>query len=186
MLMSAVIGLDMETISKVLESYGESVFIANINDFSQIVISGYEDELLKASQKLVEAGTKKIIPLKVNIASHCPLMNGVSKTLEKYFGDNFKIPVTLSQAYFSSTEVSQVKPEDIPRVLINQLIKPVRWVESVQYLTSLYPADGSLKAFIEVGPGKVLSGLVRRILSKTGREDFMVFNTDSMEEIERI
>lgn len=71
-------------------------------------------------------------------------------------------------------------------MLVKQLIKPVRWIESIQMLASKFPPDASSKIFIEMGPKKVLSGLVKRIFATSGREDILIFNTDTPEEMGRI
>jgi [acyl-carrier-protein] S-malonyltransferase len=178
MMMTAVIGSDFETIESVLKGFSQKVFIANYNDYSQIVISGMAEEVLKASEEIKSRGAKRVLPLKVSIASHCPLMKEVSVNLEKYISQKFQEFSDLNFKFFSSTELSFTAKNQIKETLVNQLVSPVRWVDAIgKVLTD------DIAVCIEVGPGKVLSGLVKRIAAKLGREDIMIFNMDSLSEI---
>jgi [acyl-carrier-protein] S-malonyltransferase len=178
MMMAAVLGSDIGTISEVLSNYSRSVFIANYNDYSQIVISGYADDVKKAGEELKTRGAKRVLPLKVNIASHCPLMKNVSGELGIFIEKNISSFNELKIDFFSSTEVSKISSDMIRDVLVRQLTNPVKWVDSIEKALS----DGA-NTFIEVGPGKVLSGLVKRIALKNGREDVQTYSMDSTEEI---
>lgn len=185
-MMAAVVGekLDLDMIGEIIDSIAiGKVFIANYNDYSQIVLSGYKFELEKIIQELNELkgkGIKKVIPLKVNVASHCPLMSGVAQKLGEFLRKsvNFRNPVL---PFFSTSEVSFINKEDIEKVLIEQLIKPIRWVDSIEYLLGL-----GIEAFIEVGPSKVLSNLVKRIAGKNRKGDTIVLSTDKWEDIENL
>jgi len=179
-MMAAVIGADLDVVYNVLESYKDKVFIANFNDYSQIVISGYKSDVKKAASELNQNCAKRIVPLKVSIASHCPLMKEVSGQLEKFIEDsvNFKDPVI---KFFSTTNVSYVGKGDIKKVLVRQLVNPIRWVDSIEYLLR-----ENTKIFIEVGPGKVLSGLVKRIANKNNAENIKTLKTDRWEDILKV
>lgn len=185
-MMAAVIGetLDLDLIREVIYDVAPyKVFIANYNDYSQIVLSGYEFELEKVIAKLSElkkGGIRKIIPLKVNVASHCPLMSGVAQKLDKFIEENvsFSDPVL---PFFSTIEVSFIDKRNIKRILVDQLTKPIRWVESVEYFLK----QGA-EIFIEVGPAKVLSNLIKRIASRNGNDNIKVFSTDKWEDIENL
>ena len=178
MMMAAVIGSDLNTISDVVKDYKDSVFIANYNEYSQIVISGYAEELLKAGEEMKNRGAKRFLPLKVKIASHCPLMKTVSEKLEEYLDKDFTGFNDFKIDFFSSTSVEKISKDKIKDTLVNQIISPVWWVDSIETVIM-----AGIVSFIEVGPGKVLSGLVKRIASKMGREDIRVFNMDSLAEI---
>ncbi len=178
MMMAAVIGSDFETIESVLQNFKQRVFIANYNDYSQIVISGMAEDVLKAGEEIKSRGAKRFIPLKVSIASHCPLMKEVSLNLETYISGKFQGFQEMGLEFFSSTELDFIDNSRVKEVLVNQLISPVRWVNAIEKILT-----DDVTAFIEVGPGKVLSGLVKRIASKIGREDVMIFNMDSLAEI---
>jgi [acyl-carrier-protein] S-malonyltransferase len=181
MMMAAVLGLDFETIKSVLKDFSRNVFIANYNDYSQIVISGMAEDVLKAGEELKVRGAKRIVPLKVSIASHCPLMKEVSLSLKDHISGRFQGFTDLGLKFFSSTELSYIDKDQIKETLANQLISPVRWVNAVEELLT-----GDLTVFIEVGPGKVLSGLTKRIASKLGREDIMIFSMDNLNDINNL
>jgi [acyl-carrier-protein] S-malonyltransferase len=191
MAMTAIIGCRVESIAKVLKKYKGRVFLANLNDYLQIVISGYADDVAKAGQDLKSCGAKRVIPLKVNIASHCPLMKVVSVKLEKYLNSDFNGFNDLKMNFFSSTEVKEIKKDFIKQMLVNQLLNPVRWIDSIEYIIGNFIKNIDTEnirrvSFIEVGPGKVLTGLVKRILSYNNLDIIDIFNTDSMDDIERI
>lgn len=179
--MAAVLGAEIYTVKNVLEKYKDSVFLANHNDYLQVVISGIKEDIIKASQDLKSAGAKRIIELKVNIASHCPLMREASVKLAEYF-DSSSIVFGKSEIdFFSSTEVTYIKENKVKDALSRQLIKPVQWVKSIENLL-----NHGFRIFIEVGPGKVLSGLIKRIASKQGCEGVIILNTDSLYDLENL
>ncbi len=176
-MMAAVLGAESESIEDVLEGYKDKVFIANYNDHTQIVISGYEDEVVKAMSDLKEKGIKKVIPLKVNIASHCPLMSSVSESL----GDFIETSINFDDPeipFLSTTEVLYRDGKDIKDTLKGQLVNPIKWVDSIGLLL-----DRGVDTFIEIGPGKVLSGLTARIARKN-KKDITVLNTSDLGDIE--
>jgi [acyl-carrier-protein] S-malonyltransferase len=181
MMMAAVIGSDFETIENVLKDFTRKVFIANYNDYSQIVISGMAEDVLRAGEELKSRGAKRFIPLKVSIASHCPLMEEVSLNLKNYISNKFREFPDLNYNFFSSTELGFIGKNQIKETLVNQLVSPVKWVNAIEEVLT-----DDLAACIEIGPGKVLSGLVRRIAAKLGREDVMIFNMDSLSEINNL
>jgi [acyl-carrier-protein] S-malonyltransferase len=176
-MMAAVLGTESGPIEKVLESFKDRVFIANYNDYTQIVISGYEDDTRKAIEALKESGIKKVIPLKVNIASHCPIMADVSNKLGSFIDENmdFNDP---ELPFFSTTEVDYVGADGLKDTLTGQLVNPIKWYSSIE--SSL---DKGIDTFIEIGPGKVLSGLVMRIARKNNKE-VSIMNTNDLKDIE--
>lgn len=176
-MMAAVLGTEAGPISEVLEGFKDRVFIANYNDYTQIVISGYEEDVKKAIAALKDKGIKKVIPLKVNIASHCPIMKDVSERLGKYMDEKI-YPADPVLPFLSTTEVKYVGSDGVKDTLTGQLVNPIKWVESVESCL-----ERGINTFIEIGPGKVLSGLVMRIARKNKRE-VNVMNTGSLEDIE--
>lgn len=178
-MMAAVLGAESVLIEDVLKDYKDKVFIANYNDYTQIVISGYEDEVVKAMSDLKEKGIKKVIPLKVNIASHCPLMSGVSKRLGDYIENNIRFNDPKIK-FLSTTEVSYRGGKDIKETLAGQLVNPIRWVDSIELLL-----DRGVDTFIETGPGKVLSGLTARIARKN-QKDITILSTSDPGDIENM
>ncbi len=184
MAMAAVIGLDSDVISGILNNYRDSVFIANYNDPSQIVISGLKEDVLRASEEIKAAGAKRVILLKVSIASHCPLMRDAAKELKAYLDknlDGIKNVKELRFTFFSSTEVREVGNSSITATLVEQLISPVRWAASIETLLKK-----GTEVFIEVGPGKILSGLVKRISQQTGYDEINIHNTGSLSDIDHL
>jgi len=119
-----------------------------------------------------------VLPLKVKIASHTPLMKNVSEKLGEYFCD-----ITLNDPqidFYSSTSMSYPKKEEIKFVMEQQLVIPINWVSSIEYFLSK-----EVNTFIEIGPGRVLSGLVRRVADKSSK-DVMIFNTDKLTDLNNL
>lgn len=178
-MMAAVLGTDVHLIEEVVKGFKGRVFIANYNDYQQIVISGYEDAVKEAIENLKLKGSKKIIPLKVGIASHCPLMNNASDEVGRFIDNNINFK-DMNLSFFSTTEVDYINKKNIKGTLTGQLTNPIRWVESIEYML-----EKGVSIFIEVGPGTVLSGQVRRIARENCRE-VTVLNTDKMKDIENL
>lgn len=178
-MMAAVLGADKDSINEVLKGYKDKVFIANYNDYTQIVLSGYKQELEKAILDLKNNNIKNIIPLKLNTASHCPLMKNVSLSLENYLEENIKFR-SMGLPFFSTTEAGYKDKDSLGKTLAGQLLNPIRWVDSIKYML-----DKGISIFIEIGPGKVLTGLVRRIAKKNNK-DILVLNTNGLEGLEEL
>lgn len=158
--MAAVLGLNRDELEKVTESVtqeGHPVQLANINCPGQIVISGSRKGVEQASVKAKEAGAKRVLPLEVSGPFHSSLMKRASNKLHGILDEidiqSAKIPVI---ANVSATEM--IEPFDIKEKLIQQLYSPVQWEDSVKKMIEL-----GVDTFIEIGPGKVLSGLVKKI-----------------------
>jgi len=162
--MAAVMGLDAERVAAVcLEATGlDGVAVAaNLNAPDQIVISGDPAAVARAGELLKAAGAKRVIPLKVSGAFHSPLMAPAAAR----FGEALGAAALTDPAFPVVANASAEAVRDAAtarRQLAAQLTSAVRWVESVQTLDGL-AGDGA--AFVEVGPGNVLTGLARRIAS---------------------
>ena len=157
--MAAILGLgsaDVEAVCK--EAAGEEVVeAANLNAPGQTVIAGHAAAVARASAKAKERGAKRVIPLPVSAPFHCRLMKPVEERLQQDFsGVAFS---DLRMPLISNVDAAPVRtgPEAMD-ALIRQVSSPVRWEESVRHLV----AQG-VDQFVEVGPGKVLSGLVRKV-----------------------
>ncbi|MGC9045545.1 MAG: ACP S-malonyltransferase [Thermodesulfovibrio sp.] len=156
--MAAVLGLDENILKQICESITDFyVDLANLNCPGQIVISGHTEGVKKASELAKQKGAKKVVPLQVSIPSHCMLMKDVAQEFEKYLKkfsfNNSKFPIV--------NNVSREATEDaeaVQNALVKQLYSPVRWQDCVKYMISK-----GVNTFIEIGPGKVLSGLIKRI-----------------------
>ncbi|MFQ5454715.1 MAG: ACP S-malonyltransferase [Nitrospirota bacterium] len=159
-MMAAIIGLtkdDVKLICKESSDNGDSVFAANLNSALQIVISGMKSAVERAMSLAKEKGAKKIVALPVSVPSHSPLMESASNRLAAEFEEiKFK---KLRVPLVNNTEAREISsPEDIKNSLIKQLISPLLWEDSVKYMIS-YGID----TFVEVGPGRVLSFLTKKI-----------------------
>ena len=155
--MAAVLGLDAETIREVCEDTFGEVFVANYNCPGQTVITGEAGAVDRASAACKEAGAKRVIPLKVSGPFHSPLLQEagqkLAKALEKTAIAEPKI------GYLSNVTADYVtEPEKIRSLLALQVCHPVCWQQTVERLI----ADGA-DEFVEIGPGKSLTGFLRKI-----------------------
>ena len=158
--MAAILGLPDEKVEEICQSINGIVVPANYNCPGQLVISGETAAVEEACVKLKEAGAKRALMLPVNGAFHSPLMQPAQEKLaaaiEKTKFRNPTIPV-----YQNITTTAVSDPEEIKQNLIKQLTGPVKWTQSVQNMIK----DGAT-TFIEVGPGKTLQGLIKKINSE--------------------
>ncbi len=155
--MAAVIGLPRDIIKDILSGIKEGVVIpANENSPEQTVISGDASAVDIACEKLNAAGAKRVVKLAVSGAFHSPLMNQVADSFSKFIEpitfNNAKCPVISNV-----TATSQSDAEALKSLLIKQLLSPVRWVDSMEYIK-----QHNASYCIEVGPGSVLKGLARK------------------------
>ncbi|MEA3446406.1 MAG: ACP S-malonyltransferase [Bacteroidota bacterium] len=155
--MAAILKVDDEIVEKVCSEIEEVVVPANYNSTGQIVISGSFKGIDMAIEKLAELGHKRAIKLTVGGAFHSPLMNPAKVELaEAINSTNFSKPIC--PVYQNVNAKPSVNPEEIKQNLIAQLTSPVRWTQTVKNMI----ADGA-NIFTEVGPGKVLQGLVKKV-----------------------
>ncbi len=156
--MIAVLGIDIKQMTEILDENAKkySCYIANDNTVGQIAISGRTNALEKLQLDLKKKNIK-FVKLSVSAPFHCPLMNKAAKEMEEKINTlDFKDPIIDIISNVTAEPVN--RSLDIKKLLIQQIEKPVRWRESVINMIS-----HGTKAFIEIGPGKVLSGLVKRI-----------------------
>lgn len=156
--MAAVLGLPDEKVEEICASIKDEVVVpANYNCPGQIVISGTNAGIDKACELLKEAGAKRALKLSVGGAFHSPLMNPAKEELEKAINETeFSVPIC--PVYQNVTTVAESDPAAIKKNLIAQLTAPVKWTQSVEHMI----ADGATE-FVELGPGAVLQGLVKKI-----------------------
>ncbi len=158
--MAAILGMPREPLKEITDSVtndGHPVGLANLNCPGQIVISGTVKGVEFASEMAKEKGAKRIIPLQVSGPFHSQLMKPAAEKfisiLDSIAIDDAAVPVMANVTALPVTE-----SEEIKRLLIEQLYSPVKWEDSVEKLLEL-----GVDTFIEVGPGKVLSGLVKKV-----------------------
>jgi [acyl-carrier-protein] S-malonyltransferase len=160
--MAAILNLDdkvVEDICAQVTASGHVVVAANYNCPGQLVISGSIEGINIACEKMKAAGAKRALVLPVGGAFHSPLMEPARVELEAAINStNFQQPIC--PVYQNVNAKAVTNPDEIRKNLVAQLTAPVRWTQSVQQMV----ADGATQ-FIEVGPGKVLQGLVKKISS---------------------
>lgn len=156
--MAAVLGLEDKVVSDILSGINDTIVVAaNFNCPGQIVISGTMEGVERAGVLLKDAGAKRVLPLKVGGAFHSPIMQPAGDELSEAISSiNFNDAKCPIYQNFVAKAVSDSK--EIKENLKKQLVNPVRWTESVRAMIS----DGAGK-FVEVGPGSVLQGLVKKI-----------------------
>jgi [acyl-carrier-protein] S-malonyltransferase len=159
--MAAILGMERERVEKLCEeaAQGEVLTPANFNCPGQIVIAGHAKAVERAMERVKQEG-KKAVSLPVSAPFHSPLMKPAGERLEKALEgisiQELKIPVVTNV----EADINQSK-ERVKELLVTQVWSPVRWEESMQKITG----DG-IEQTLEVGPGKVLSGLMKRISPK--------------------
>lgn len=173
--MSAILGLDTDTIEKICEETEGQVSVANYNCPGQTVITGEENAVAKAAEKLAEAGAKRCVSLKVSGPFHSPLLAGAGEKLkaelENVTVNDMKVPYLANVTADYVTDKAQVKD-----LLARQVASSVRWQQSVEKMI----ADG-VTTFVEIGPGKTLAGFMRKI-----NKDVTVINIEKVEDLEKL
>lgn len=155
--MAAIIGLPDDAVESVLAGIYEVVVPANYNSPGQLVISGSEKGIEIACELLKQAGAKRALPLKVGGAFHSPLMEPARVELAEAINQTpFKVP--RCPVYQNVDAMPGSEPDKIKENLVAQLTSPVRWTQIMEHMI----ADGAT-TFVEVGPGTVLQGLVKKL-----------------------
>jgi len=157
--MVAVLGLGAEEIERVLKAVQlpRDLAAANYNSPGQVVLSGTREALERASEEARKAGAKKIVPLNVSAAFHSPLMERAAQGLNEALG-KVEIRPARFPVYANATAKPVQSPDEIRVTLEEQLLRPVLWEQTVRAMIQ----DGS-RRFVEVGPGRVLRGLVKGV-----------------------
>ncbi len=157
--MAAIMGIEADALQELCRqaAEGEVVSPANFNSPGQIVIAGHATAVSRAIELAKEAGAKRALPLPVSAPFHSALMAPAAQRLEEVLSDiniqSFSFPVVGNVEAKACSNPDQVKP-----LLVQQVCAPVRWDESVVEMARL-----GVEQYVEIGPGKVLSGLIKRI-----------------------
>lgn len=174
--MSAIIGLQKHEVEKICSEASVNGLIvtpANFNAPSQTVISGNKEAVDKATELARSNGAKRVIPLEVSAPFHCPLMapaaDKLRMDLEKIDISRYKIPVVTNVDAKLNTDPVKTKA-----TLVDQVKSPVQWYESIKLLY-----DMGVRKFLEIGPGKTLSGLIKRSIP-----DPVVLNVENISGLE--
>lgn len=178
--MYAIIGLDNEAIINACKQaeQGEVVSAVNFNSPGQVVIAGTKAAVERAAALCKEAGAKRALPLAVSVPSHCALMKPAADQLSVSLESiTLKAP---SVAVLNNVDVKgESEAEAIRHVLVRQLYSPVRWTETVQKM-----AGNGVEVLVEIGPGKVLNGLTKRIVDSL--QAVSVNDVKSLDSIEEL
>lgn len=159
--MAAVIALPNETVEEICRSCEGIVVPANYNCNGQVVISGEVDAVKEACKKMKEAGAKRALPLPVGGAFHSPLMEVARQELAAGI-EATEIVAPICPVYQNVTALPSMDPKVIKTNLLAQLTGPVKWTQTVENMI----ADGA-GYFMEIGPGAVLQGLVKKIAGES-------------------
>ena len=158
--MAAILGMEDKKVDEICQQISGVVVAANYNCPGQLVISGSIDAIESACEDLKAAGAKRALILPVGGAFHSPLMEPARAELENAI-DSTSFSDPLCPIYQNSPAIAVEDPVEIQKNLIAQLTAPVRWSQSINSMI-----ESGITNFIEVGPGKVLQGLVRKISSE--------------------
>ena len=157
--MAAILGLENDQVEALCETsaQGQIVAAANYNSTGQIVIAGHTEAVERTVNAAKAAGAKRSVILPVSVPSHCELMRVAADQLATRLQ---KIELTLPDIPIIHNVDASVRNdiESITSLLVKQLYSPVRWVETIQYMS-----NQGITHIVECGPGKVLSGLIKRI-----------------------
>jgi [acyl-carrier-protein] S-malonyltransferase len=176
--MHAILGLPIDAVAQIVEKVKEEgvIAVANHNAEKQIVITGSPNPVEKASSLAVSQGAKGI-PLKVSGAWHSELIRGAQEEFKDLIES---IPFNSPQrpTIFNVTADFEKNPDEIKSIMARQLCSPVKWYDSMCKLM-----DEHIEIFVEVGPGKVLAGLLKKILPKD--YPYQIFNVNNMKGLEQ-
>jgi len=177
-LMAAVIGLSVEEVEsfcREASSQDNVVSCANYNSPQQTVISGHKKAVQEVSETLKKAGAKRVVSLAVSAPFHCSLMDKAARDLSEVLNDiqimDMKTSVVTNVEAVANTDKNRVKD-----LLVQQVVKPVRWFTSMEYLYNQKVTD-----FVEIGPGNVLTGLIKRTLKGVN-----LFNLENISQLDHI
>ena len=172
--MLAVLGVETQKIKNLIEENFKNIkcFLANDNSNGQLILSGKNIELDKFALLLKEKKIKNV-KLPVSAPFHCELMRAATVKMKKIINDQ-KLESPKYKVVSNVTAMEYKNIDEIKQLLIKQIESPVRWRESVEYMISQRTST-----FVEIGPGKVLSGLIKRI-----NKEVKVLNIDTLEDIQ--
>ena len=172
--MAAIIGKDAKFIDEVIKSKKLNLEIANDNSPMQVVLSGLIDDINNAEKHFISTGIKRYVKLNVSAAFHSKYMLEAQKKLTIEI-DKIKILSNIIPIISNYNALLNFKKEEIIRSLKNQMANTVKWTDSVKKLETIEVSE-----IIEIGPGKVLSGLITRITNK-----FDIINIDKIEDLDK-
>lgn len=173
--MAAVLGMEAEKIEKICEQTAGIVSIANYNCPGQIVITGEQKAVENTKEALIEAGARRVLPLKVSGPFHCELLREAGEKL----GEELKRVEILpfSTPYVTNVTAEYVtKPQQVKGLLSRQVYSPVRWQQCVEKMI-----EEGVDTFIEIGPGKTLTGFLKKI-----NRNVKALHIETVEDLEKV
>lgn len=175
--MAAILGLEEHQVIEICASVAETEVVSavNFNSPGQVVIAGHKAAVERAVAAAKEAGAKRAILLPVSVPSHCALMQSAADKLDEYMQD-IALATPKMQLIHNVDVESHTAPEIIRNALKEQLYKPVRWVESIGRMH-----NKGVTTFVECGPGKVLTGLDKRIAKEA--EHLAIYDPETLNKV---
>lgn len=173
--MAAIIGMDSEKIKEVLKTVEGVVEAVNFNEPKQTVIAGEKSAIEKACAALKEAGAKRALPLAVSGPFHSSLMKPAGEKLKEE-AEKYDFREGTAKLVANTTAEIISSPEEIKKEIYAQSFGPVKWVDTVNRLK-----ENGVDTIYEIGPGKVLAGLIKKI-----DKELTVININSLEDIEKL
>ncbi len=175
--MAAILGLDDNQVVEICASVAETEVVSavNFNSPGQVVIAGHKAAVERAASAAKVAGAKRAVMLPVSVPSHCALMQSAADKLDEYMQD-IALATPKMQLIHNVDVESHSAPEVIRNALKEQLYKPVRWVESIELMH-----NKGVTTFVECGPGKVLTGLDKRIAKDA--EHFALYDPETLDKV---
>ena len=172
--MSAVLGINAEQINEIVDKI-ENVQVANYNCPGQIVISGRLDAVSEAAERLKEAGARRVIPLNVSGPFHSSLLSEAGEKLGQFL-ENVEVSDPVIPYVANATAGYVTSKDEVKPLLVKQVSSSVRWQQSVEAMIA-----GGVDRFVEIGPGKTLTGFVRKI-----SRDVEVINIEKLDDLEKL
>lgn len=173
--MAAIIGMDSEKIKEVLKTVDGVVEAVNFNEPKQTVIAGEKSAIEKACAALKEAGAKRALPLAVSGPFHSSLMKPAGEKLKEE-AEKYDFREGTAKLVANTTAEIISSPEEIKKEIYAQSFGPVKWVDTVNRLK-----ENGVDTIYEIGPGKVLAGLIKKI-----DKELTVININSLEDVEKL
>ena len=176
--MHAIVGLPIDTVQEIVDAVQQKgvVSVANHNTETQIVITGSPDPVAKVSARAEEQGARAS-PLKVSGAWHSELMRGAQDEFREYL-ETIRFEAPARPVVMNVTADVAEDPDEIREIMTKQLCSPVKWYDSIQKMM-----DAEIEIFAEIGPGKVLAGLLKKILPVDYPAE--VFTVNNMKTLEK-
>lgn len=179
--MLAILGCENELVEAFCEEISKTNYVAcaNYNMPGQLIVGGTLEGLRLLKEKLMEKGVKRVIPLQVSGAFHTRMMESACEKFLPYLEKvDWQAP---SISIYSNVTGKEYANQDIPSILLEQLTSPVQWQKTIEHLLN----QKNITTFIEIGPGKTLTNMIKQI-AKKHKKDLQLFQVDTPESLKRV